>query len=379
MEGNAKVYELTLTPNYVSDWEFNDAIRELIQNGTDQEILQPNNKFTMTYNEDKKELVLHNETSKLHINTLLLGRSSKSNNEDTVGKFGEGYKIAALVLNRLGKTFTIYNNEKNEIWTSRFKNSDKWLEKILAFYVTKNFCENKGLDIIIGNVSFEEYDQLYEVWLGMDGNDGYTKITTSYGEILTDDYLEGKVFVNGLSVYYDHGLHYGYNFKPQYISLERDRKTCSTWDIESITSKMIAEAMLNGDLDMEEVEQLINNNESDIRHYSYTTYSSDTQKVVEKLIESFDRQHQNPFSIPVNSQSQIDRVKAYGGKPIVVPYMVADLLKDEIEKRIANLAFSIPTDKMTIKERFVQWLNAYRGKLPKNAVIEFENILENME
>lgn len=27
---DAKCYELTLTPNYVSDWTFNDALRELI-------------------------------------------------------------------------------------------------------------------------------------------------------------------------------------------------------------------------------------------------------------------------------------------------------------------------------------------------------------
>lgn len=100
---DAKCYELTLTPNYVSDWTFNDALRELIQNGTDQEVLDKENKFQIIYNEKEKTLRLVNQKSVLKINTLLLGRSSKANNEDTVGQFGEGYKIAALVLNRLGR------------------------------------------------------------------------------------------------------------------------------------------------------------------------------------------------------------------------------------------------------------------------------------
>ena len=30
--GQNKKIELTITPNYVSDWNFQDAIRELIQN-----------------------------------------------------------------------------------------------------------------------------------------------------------------------------------------------------------------------------------------------------------------------------------------------------------------------------------------------------------
>ena len=55
---------------------------------------------------------------------ILRNRSSKSTDQDTVGQFGEGYKIAALVLNRLGKTFTIYNNMMNQVWTSKFKNSN---------------------------------------------------------------------------------------------------------------------------------------------------------------------------------------------------------------------------------------------------------------
>lgn len=36
-EKQSECYELSLAPDYVSDWTFNDAIRELIQNGIDQQ------------------------------------------------------------------------------------------------------------------------------------------------------------------------------------------------------------------------------------------------------------------------------------------------------------------------------------------------------
>ena len=78
-----------------------------------------------------------NKQSRLKVNTLLLGCTSKEDDTLTVGQFGEGYKIASLVLNRLGKAFTIYNNMENEIWIARFKNSKKWHGKILAFFVAR--------------------------------------------------------------------------------------------------------------------------------------------------------------------------------------------------------------------------------------------------
>ena len=228
-------YELTLTASYVSDWTFNDAIRELIQNGIDQEVLDPSNKFDMEYDYDTKILRLISPKSKLNINTLLLGKTSKANNEDTVGQFGEGYKIAALVLNRLGKTFTIYNNEKKQIWNSRFKNSPKWLEKILAFYVSKFEPTERGLIIEVGNVESDEYESLEDVWLNFEGiYDDVEKIHTKYGDIIIDESYSGKVFVSGLAIDYNGSLDYGYNFKPQYIKLERDRKTCDGWNEKNI-------------------------------------------------------------------------------------------------------------------------------------------------
>lgn len=82
-------YELSLTSNYVADWDFKMAIRELIQNGVDQETLEPNNVFNIFY--ENGTLRFENLKSKLKINTLLLGRSSKTHDENTVGQFGEGY------------------------------------------------------------------------------------------------------------------------------------------------------------------------------------------------------------------------------------------------------------------------------------------------
>ncbi len=375
---NAKCYELTLTPNYVSDWTFNDAIRELIQNGIDQEVLDKEKHFSIEYDRKRQVVQLKNRKSALKINTLLLGRSSKAGNDDTVGQFGEGYKIAALVLNRIGKTFTVLNNEKNEVWESRFKNSEKWFEKILAFYIGKRKTEDTGLCIEVGNVSWSEYSDLSDVWIGMCDFD-YEKVETKYGEILTDEEFAGQVFVNGLFVDCNSDLQYGYNFKPKYINLERDRKTCDTWNVEDITSKMIAEGMVNGGIPIEIVRQMVESNKDDVYHLEFNTYIGDVKKVQEMLVESFDKQNPQPYSIPVGSQDEIKKVKAYGGNPVVVPSKVASLLKNETEKRFEELV-KIPCGTgMTLKDRFLRWYDAYSEKLSDVVKKELKSLIDEME
>ncbi|NBI72362.1 hypothetical protein [Otoolea muris] len=373
-----KCYELSLTPDYVSDWTFNDAIRELIQNGTDQEALDKGNVFSLDYDEDQEVLRLKNTKSSLKINTLLLGRSSKADNEDTVGKFGEGYKIAALVLNRLGKTFTIYNNEKGEVWKSRFKNSEKWLEKILAFYISRPGAASHGLCIEVGNVSPAEYAGLYDIWLGMH-DPGYENVATQYGEILTGEEYAGRVFVNRLFVDCNSDLKFGYNFKPRYITLERDRKTCDSWNVEDITSKMIAEGMVSGGIPIETVRRMVESNCDDVYHLKYNTCIGDVKEVRRMLIRSFDEQNPNPFSVPVGSEEERKKVKAYGGNPVVVPYRVAELLKEETERRFEELVKAPCSCSLTLKERFLRWHGAYSGSLPEAAGNELKQLIDELE
>lgn len=374
----AETYELTLTENYVSDWDFYDAIRELIQNGTDQEILDTSNHFDMIYDPGEKVLRFVNATSKLKINTLLLGRSSKTNNSDTVGQFGEGYKIAALVLNRIGKTFTIYNNNKNEVWTSKFTNSKKWLEKILQFTVTKKETDNKGLVIEVGNVTYWEYEGIADIWLQRyEEKNDVEKIPTMYGEILLNDELSGRIFVNGLSVNSKNEMHYGYNFKPKYIKLERDRRTCDDWEMGYVTTRMICEAVLAGSLSIYEVTKLADMDAKDIYHMSFAYYEENVAKVKELLLQQFDAQYLD--SIPVETQEEYNRVKTYGGKPVIVPQPIARMLKDTMRARIKKLSMENLDDIPTVKEQLERWLNAWFGELPGDAIDEFRNILKKMD
>lgn len=374
-----KCYELTLTPDYVSDWTFADAIRELIQNGTDQEIIDKENQFNVEYISEKKVLRLTNSKSVLKINTLLLGKSSKSKNEDTIGQFGEGYKIAALVLTRIGKTFTVYNNGKGEVWKARIKNSEKWHEKMLAFYISKRETDETGLCIEVGNVTYEEFCKLPDIWIHFEG-DGYEyeKIDTQYGEIIKEGYYTGKVFVNGLFVNCNSDLTYGYNFKPRYIKLERDRKTCDTWNVEEITSLMIAEGMVKGDIPIETVQTMIEKEASDVYHFEFNTYKDNVKKVQEMMIKSFDEQNPKPHSIPVDSQEQVKKVKAYGGTPVVVPSKVAKLLKNETNKRIEELMNIPPVNVMSLKDQFMRWYDIYSETLGHEARKELKILIDKI-
>lgn len=373
-----KTVELTITPNYVSDWSFSDAIRELIQNGVDQQTLNPENEFDISYNESENVLQLSNSKSTLEINTLLLGCSTKTNNTDTVGQFGEGYKIAALVLNRIGKTFTVYNNNKNEIWISKFEYSETFGEEILMFKIYNHPTEEKGLIIEIENVEESEFDSLYDVWLNMPGSIDHKKIVTSYGEIFTEEDMCGKVFVNGLAVECNSNKYFGYNFKPKYIKLERDRKSCNSWDMSKITGDMICEAMNAGEISAKDIFEIAENYSfNDISYLQYKTWDEGVKKATQMFVAEFDDKYHD--SIPVNTQSEFDRIKKIGGKPVIVPYYIASVMSEETENRIEKLESTAWTENLSTKEKLLQWRDIYEDNFTNEAIQIFNQIVEELE
>lgn len=227
-------------------------------------------------------------------------------------------------------------------------------------------------------MSWSEYRNLSDVWIGMCDFD-YEKVETQYGEILTDEEFEGQVFVNGLFVNCNANLKYGYNFKPKYIKLERDRKACDSFDAREITCRMIADGMVRGGIPIEEVNRMVNENADDVYNFEYNTYENDIQKVQEVLLNAFDEQNPQPYSIPVSSQDEIKKVKSYGGNPVVVPSKVAKLLKNETSKRIKELVELPSANALTLRDRFNRWYDIYADKLESEARAELKSLIDEME
>ena len=88
----------------------------------------------------------------------------------------------------------------------------------------------------------EEYDSIQDIWLGFKKD--YKRIDTSKGEILLDEAEKNNIYVNGLYISCSTGLQYGYNFQPKYLKLERDRKSCDSFNAKMLTSEMLNEAFV---------------------------------------------------------------------------------------------------------------------------------------
>ena len=160
-------FELSISTDYVSDWGLVEAFRELFQNALDNEIVNPENKMGWAYDEKEGKVTITNKTSKLSARTLLLGGGTKKDDNRTIGKHGEGYKIAFMVLLRNGKQITVYNYGANEVWEVKLVKSRKYdgAEVTTVFVEKEPFWSkvpNNDLTIEVTGITPEEYETLVE-------------------------------------------------------------------------------------------------------------------------------------------------------------------------------------------------------------------------
>lgn len=350
-------YELPLNKSYVRHWGVLEAVRELIQNALDSD-----SPFLFEFDredDDTWTLMLNSSNSLLTARHLLLGTTSKADNPDMIGSFGEGFKIALLVLTREDRRTIVVNGEKT--WTAAFKFSKHFGDDILCITESKTGRPTRpGLTFHVGGLTDQEVAQIRESCLQMQQSTGEIK-TTSLGTILLDK--PGRLYVGGLFIV-NTELKYGYNVLPQHIELERDRKTVSDWDLKSVSSRMWLETK-----EWKRVAEMI---EAEVPDVESCRWSS--PDIVKEECYALFRQ-KNPTALIATSHSELQAKIAQGMKEYVyVGSSFGDIVSRSSTYRNEPRAVA-----KTPQQILQAWFDESRRHMHHTAVASFREVMKQAE
>lgn len=358
-------FEITVSPDYVAKWTIVDAIRELLQNAIDAEA--DGHPMYIDYCKDTQELTIRSVGAKLDISSLLLGSTSKANDKRSIGQFGEGYKIATLVLLRNDKQVVFSNGLAKETWRPRFIKSKRFGCNVLGFFIEKwgPFSANANeLVVSVQDITPEEYENKIKPSALILRDDWEVVEHTPMGDILN---IPGAVFVNGLYVREHQPYKYGYNFKPEYLELDRDRKLVSDFDLEWLASRMWSKST-----DTAALFGLIRDGAADAKYITNNIYGK---------VELYDYAWREFISkygsnaVPITTQEELEKIsKDY--RPIVVSQSIYNLVTQSSEyvkpETINQELFS---------DRFRKWYddNKLVYIIPSDVEYAFNNLVNELE
>lgn len=194
-----------ITKSYVADWGVQEAVREIIQNAIDA--------GGVDINYDAQEHCIISNTGSFTRDVLLLGNSVKS--AGSIGKYGEGMKLAMLVLARANIAHYVCSNGIK--YTGLFHDTG-FAEETFAIYSDEDFCP------VDDTVQFHIFADVRDIV-----NKVYKKHKPGFSP--------GGLYVKGLYVSELPGFEYGYNL-PE-AELDRDRKAVDTGIVQHFAAKQI--------------------------------------------------------------------------------------------------------------------------------------------
>lgn len=376
-------YELTISTDYVPDWGIVEAVREIFQNALDNEVMTDGeNKMFVEYNEGTQELKIGNKNSLLTLDSLLMGFSSKRGVENTIGRHGEGYKVAFMVLLREGKTVTVENYGAKELWTTRLVKARRYNYQLVPeVVIEKGYIwskkPNNDLTITINGITKEDYAKIKESNLHI--KEGVEVVSTSNGSLLLNTEEGGNIYVNGLFVCNKKNFKYGYNLNPVDITLDRDRKVLESVDLGFATAKIWADIILDGNGLKENLLKLIIESDKfyDVKYlssiikynFSHRSNSDVSMNSVKNTLKDQFVKSYGSNAIPVSSNAELNDVLSAGAEyePVLVNTAMSELLVD---------MFETPVTKLSAKELLVEFRNKVLDKLSEELLDDLEEIIE---
>ena len=304
----------------------------------------------------------------------MLGNTTKDGDVNQIGSFGEGYKLAMLVLARDGFDVTINNYAKKEVWAPKIIRSRRYDSDLLVVDVNKGLFKSKESDNLVFEIKGVTQDMFYNIKSHMLFlQDGLSVIETDRGEVLLDEDKQGHIYVNGLFIEKMRGnVLFGYNMKAKAISLDRDRKAVDvfqlTWDTSWMWSKL---AKTHPDM----FKDLLSAGSLDIQYIiSSGTNANDVEDIAyDDFVNNY-----GVNAIPVDNQIDHDEAsRKYPSADIVIVPTLSRTLIRKSQRYISNLSNISTVTKKTPYEILSNFYENYRDVLTTDAAHDFNEILES--
>lgn len=390
-------YDLGFHLDYVPNWGIREAIRELLQNVIDAETEDSTN--TAIFERNGDTLTLGNAHSILERQNLLVGFSGKRDNKELIGRHGEGFKVALLVLLRNGKQVTFFNRGANEVWYFSLKKSRKYQSTIVTIDIQKHVFEgdDKSLHMVVTNLTDEDYNEIdkshiFRVEVGTYETD------PTLGRILSDPEYRGKVYVKGLYVLTNKDLHYGYDLAPKSTDLDRDRRLMDTVDLAFLTSELwvksgknriVADLIAMKALDVNYVQYMTGKlsqyelklkQQQERKPEAEKTESEKKQddsegvsreKLEEQVTEAFKEEYGENAIAALPSQNISELVKSNPDKEVKV---VAENQYAYLKEEVRAKALPLPP----LKQAFEDWLQGVTTRLTDEEIDSFGELLARL-
>ena len=350
MFGN-KVYELPLARDYVSRWGVTEAVRELLQNAIDSPA-------PFEVKQTGVALAITSRGVRLEPSTLVLGRTSKADDAGTIGQFGEGYKLALLVLTREGKPVEVVSGRTR--WRPEFRQSHQFGIETLHIIESRAEENFDGVQFYVAGLTGDEQAAIKASCLLMQDLHPDT-IHTPHGEILP--HLPGKLYVGGLYVC-DTELNYGYNLNPGEIELERDRQTVASFDLRWKSKDTWLSTM-----QYDRIVEMMDKNLSDVELLQYGA----PEIVKEACYKHFTKNH--PGKVIAKDQKEMEELVERG----MTVYIGSPSYHHAVStsRSYRESPHAIPTQ--TPAEALTEWFNANHKYMPRIPATNFKRLIERAQ
>jgi len=343
------LYELPMKRDYVSHWGFIEAVRELFQNAIDGGSgwtwkLEPHPSESGNLEDHFWALTISSPNVSLPVSTLVLGESSKRGDSHSIGAFGEGFKLALLVLAREGVPVTMLNDDV--AWEPRFTQSVTFDTEVFAIQETR--CpehKDKGLEYVISGLTLGHIGALQDAFLFM--RDDWKEETTPAANVYFT--TKGRIFLEDQPAIYVSGLFicqtklkYSYDFKPEVLRLERDRQTVPDFELQWVTKDMWLETCM-----WDHIAKMIEKEDPDVEYIHYNCPELLKEAVYKQFLAN------NPKGIMARSMEQMQELVKKGMEKVVYvggaygsivcsaqPPRIRDTLKLQSPEDILNEFFS---------------------------------------